>query len=126
MAQARPARRLPIGGELLPGSGVHFRVWAPKRRQVAVVIEGGPGSGSEAPLQPEKEGYFSGPTPQAAAGTLYRFRLDGDAHLYPDPASRFQPEGPHGPSRVIDPGAFRWTDDNWKGCAPRGQVIYEL
>ena len=47
-------------------------------------------------------------------------------HPLPDPASRFQPEGPHGPSEVVDPAAFRWTDGDWAGVPARGQVIYEL
>lgn len=55
----------------------------------------------------------------------YRYRLDG-ANAIPDPASRFQPEGPHGPSQIIDPSSFEWTDQNWKGRNARGQVIYEL
>jgi maltooligosyltrehalose trehalohydrolase len=56
----------------------------------------------------------------------YRFSLDGSDRLLPDPASRFQPEGPHGPSRIIDPGGFPWTDHDWKGVRLEGQVIYEM
>ena len=55
-------------------------------------------------------GYFSGVSFDAGVGTLYRFRLDDDDALYPDPASRFQPQGPSGLSRVVDPTAFAWTD----------------
>ena len=65
-----------------------------------------------ADIQPD--GYFSGLISNARAGSLYRFRLDGNKSLYPDPASRFQPAGPHGPSQVIDPAAFSWTDGNWR------------
>src|SRR5690606_34678165 len=60
------------------------------------------------------------------AGTRYRFRLDDGDQLFPDPASRFQPLGPLGPSELIDPAAYRWNDANWKGCRLPGQVIYEL
>ena len=60
------------------------------------------------------------------AGTLYRYRLDGGDTPFPDPASRFQPQGPHGPSQVIDPGAFTWTDEAWRGCGLEGQIIYEM
>ena len=56
---------------------------------------------------------------------LYRFRLDGE-NSYPDPASRFQPEGPHGPSQIVDPAAFGWTDRDWCGIHIEGQVIYEM
>jgi maltooligosyltrehalose trehalohydrolase len=122
-------RRLPVGAEVLPDGGVHFRVWAPRRHKVCVVLERVQGMAQRpllVELKPEEGGYFAGEAPEAAAGTLYRFRLDEDAGLYPDPASRFQPEGPHGPSEVIDPAAFRWTDAAWRGVKPQGQVIYEM
>ncbi len=115
-------RRLPVGAEVQPGGGVHFRVWAPARRRVEVVTEGGPA----AVLEAEGGGYFSGLVRDARAGTRYRYRLDGGDQLYPDPASRFQPDGPHGPSEVVDPGAFTWADGGWRGVSLRGQVLYEL
>jgi maltooligosyltrehalose trehalohydrolase len=114
-------RRLPVGAEVLSGGGVHFRVWAPRRRQVEVALDGGPA----VRLGAEGGGYFSGRVAEAGAGALYRYRLDGEGP-FPDPASRFQPQGPHGPSQVIDPGAFRWTDGDWKGVGRDGQVLYEL
>src|SRR4051812_20708481 len=85
-------RRLPVGAEPMPGGGVHFRVWAPKRKTVEVVIEGGPGP---VRLEAEGNGYHSGQVGRAGPGTLYRYRLDGET-TRPDPASRWQPEGPHG------------------------------
>ncbi len=121
-------RRFPIGAEVVP-EGVHFRVWAPRRRKVEVVLEPGskPGAGTfAAELFPEDRGYFSGAVSDAGDGSLYRFRLDGEAMLYPDPASRFQPEGPNGPSQVVDPSLFSWTDDNWRGVSLKGQIIYEM
>ena len=130
MDGAGRGRRLPVGAEVLPEGGVHFRVWAPKRKRVEVIIEGEPGVKSESArraveLEPEPSGYFSGVVRAATAGTLYRYRLDG-GDGFPDPASRFQPEGPHGPSQVIDPSTFPWTDQGWGGVAIEGQVIYEL
>ena len=118
-------RRLPVGAEALPEGGAHFRVWAPRRKRVEVVIEGGDRKDAFA-LEAEDDAYFSARVREASDGTLYRFRLDGDEYLYPDPVSRFQPEGPHGPSRVVDPTRFRWTDAGWKGAQLKGQVIYEL
>src|SRR4051794_23992199 len=110
-------RRLPVGAEVQPHGGVHFRVWAQKQRAVRVVLEGGPGGGaSPVALTAEKDGYFAGHVAAAAAGTLYRFRLDEGDTLYPDTVSRFQPDGPHGPSQVVDPSAFRWSDGAWRGC----------
>jgi hypothetical protein len=107
----RHPRWLPEGADVLPQGGVHFRVWASKRHRVEVVLEGGLGRRSGASpvavgLEPEGTGYFSGLVADAAAVTLYRYRLNGEAALYADPASRFQPDGPHGPSQVIDPSVF--------------------
>jgi maltooligosyltrehalose trehalohydrolase len=91
-----------------------------------VVLERGPGAGDSVDLTTSDDGYFTGLARNAAAGTLYRYRLDGDERLLPDPASRFQPEGPHGPSRIVDPEAFAWTDADWRGLALPGQIFYEL
>ena len=59
------------------------------------------------------------------AGTRYRYRLDGD-NLFPDPASRYQPEGVNGPSEVVDPSTFTWNDDGWQGIVQKDLVFYEL
>jgi maltooligosyltrehalose trehalohydrolase len=76
-------------------------------------------------LEAEDNGYFCGRAPHARAGMNYRYVLDG-GEAFPDPASRFQPEGPHGPSQIVDPDAFHWTDQHWPGVELSGQVIYEL
>jgi maltooligosyltrehalose trehalohydrolase len=116
-------RRFPIGAEYAEGQGTHFRVWAPVARRLEVVFE----QHAAAPtfLEPEPHGYFSGWVRDAGPGARYRFRLDG-ADPLPDPASRWQPEGPHGPSEVVQHDAFAWTDQAWPGLQPRGQVLYEL
>ena len=121
-------RRLPVGAETQAGGGTHLRVWAPRRRRVEIVLESAGGERLSAfELEAEGNGYFSAFNRDARDGTLYRFRLDGDdGYLYPDPASRFQPAGPHGPSRVVDPTKFKWTDAEWRGRPLRGQVIYEM
>lgn len=140
MTPDRRNRRLPVGAEVLEKGGVEFRVWAPQRSRVEVVLEGGLGANGEPlssrlkghsiELKREKEGYFCGRTAAAGAGTLYRYRLDGKDGPFPDPASRFQPEGPHGPSRVEDPRAYSWSDSAWmgkgKGIHLKGQVLYEM
>jgi maltooligosyltrehalose trehalohydrolase len=82
--------------------------------------------GKELMLSAEEGGYFSGSAAGNAVGMRYRYRLDGGNSLYPDPASRFQPEGPHGPSQIVDPDGFRWSDTNWKGCGRDGQILYEM
>ena len=124
------SRRLPVGAEPRPAGGVHFRVWAPRRRRVAVVIETDPeaassGGATEHPLTAEPGGYFAGLVADARPGTSYRYRLDDDRPL-PDPASRWQPKGPHGASVVVDPDPIAWTDGDWPGLRLPGQVIYEL
>src|SRR5689334_17320543 len=106
------SRRLPVGAELGP-EGVHFRVWAPASSKVTVVsaeAEATAGS-SISTLDAEGDGYFSGFAAGLAAGALYKLQLDSGT--YPDPASRFQPDGPHGPSQVIDPTSYRWKDASW-------------
>jgi len=123
-APGRSLRRYPIGAELVEG-GVHVRVWAPDHERVAVVVAVGIEQLETISLTAEGDGYFSGIVPGAAAGTLYWFRLDADQTLYPDPMSRFQPEGPMGPSQVIDPD-YAWSDDDWRGVVIEGQVVYEL
>ena len=114
------ARRFPVGAEVT-GSGVHFRVWAPAQQTVKVVFDGG----EQIPLEAEDAGYFSGFAPNARAGERYRYRIAGDERC-PDPASRFQPDGPHGSSEIVDAAGFRWTDQNWRGVALPHQVIYEM
>ena len=127
-------RRLPIGAEPTSDDAVHFRVWAPRRTRVEVVLEtpaqhGYPGEVQREPpaveLSPEPGGYFSGIASGVRSGARYRYRLDGD-DAFPDPASRFQPDGPHGPSQVVDPSAFEWTDAAWRGIRLEGAVLYEL
>jgi maltooligosyltrehalose trehalohydrolase len=117
-----PVRRLPIGAEVQPRGGVHFRVWAPSARDVAIELDGLPSR----VLSPEPAGYFSALIEDAGAGTRYRFGLDGRETPFPDPASRFQPDGPHGRSEVIDPSGFAWSDRGWRGIAQERLVIYEL
>ena len=118
-----PDRRLPVGAEVLEG-GAHFRVWAPRHNDVAVVLESGRAAGEHG-LNSEPDGYFSAHIAGVAAGDRYRFRL-GAAGTFPDPASRYQPDGPHGPSVVTDPASFAWSDAGWKGVSLPGQVIYEM
>jgi maltooligosyltrehalose trehalohydrolase len=120
--KAAPVRRLPIGAEPQPHGGVHFRVWAPRCREVVVEIEGL----EPAALQPETHGYFSLRSMPARSGLHYRLRLDQGEAALPDPASRFQPEGPHGPSQIVDPEDFDWTDEAWRGVAREHLVIYEM
>lgn len=118
-------RRLPLSAELVEG-GVHFRVWAPRSSRVSVVLFDNVKKGPvrDQLLVSEGKGYFGGLVHGIGAGQLYKFQLDQGC--FPDPASRFQPDGPHGPSQVIDPSAFVWSDRDWKGVGPQNQVLYEM
>ena len=117
----RTAWRLPLGACVSP-DGTHFRLWAPKPDQVEVVLES---TGTSRRLEKDGAGYWSGLITEAKAGMAYRYRLGG-THFLPDPCSRFQPEGPHGPSLIVDPADYRWRDEAWRGIRMQGQVIYEL
>jgi maltooligosyltrehalose trehalohydrolase len=132
MTDAKSTRSYPIGAELMGNGRTNFRIWAPKAERLEVVLEGewGKSRGAKAlptfvEIERETDGYFSGAV-EAKAGALYRFRLDGAGDLYPDPASRFQPDGPHGPSCVVDPTQFEWTDGSWPGIKMPGQIMYEM
>jgi maltooligosyltrehalose trehalohydrolase len=123
MSSSVTTRRMPIGAEC-GDVGTNFRVWAPSARRVEVVT---PADGGRTfRLDPERDGYFAGVAPGVGAGTLYGLRLDESERLLPDPASRYQPDGPHGLSQVVDPRAFAWTDAGWRGVTLPGQVIYEM
>ena len=114
-------RRLSRGVELVGPATAEVRVWAPGCRRVDFVIDGGHSRALTASI----DGTFEGVVSDVSAGTRYWFRLDGD-RLRPDPVSRFQPEGPHGPSEIIDPTAFEWTDSAWRGVDSQKQVLYEM
>ena len=114
-------RRRSTGVELSGAGTASVRVWAPRASRVEVMLR----QHERFSLAYEGDGYFSGRV-AASAGDRYQFKLDDDEKLYPDPVSRFQPDGPHGPSEIIDPAAFRWTDAAWKGVSREGQVIYEI
>ncbi|HEY7533610.1 MAG TPA: alpha-amylase family glycosyl hydrolase, partial [Nitrospiraceae bacterium] len=115
------AWRMSLGAQST-GTGVQFRVWAPKCQQVDVVLES---TGESARLAKNPQGYFSGFVPGVEARIPYRYRLD-DGRSYPDPCSRYQPQGPHGASVIVDPSTYAWHDQNWRGVRMRGQVFYEL
>jgi maltooligosyltrehalose trehalohydrolase len=116
-------RTIPVGAEFSAESGgTHFRVWAPEQKSVAVTFED-----LREPIQLTREGsgYFSGFGDGVSAQAAYKYQL-GEGESYPDPASRYQPTGPHGFSAVIDPHDEKWSDEKWPGVKLQGQVIYEL
>ncbi|MFA7097756.1 MAG: malto-oligosyltrehalose trehalohydrolase [Gammaproteobacteria bacterium] len=115
---------MPFGAEVVDGGAVRFRLWAPAAARVDLCLERN-GMVRELPLQPVGAGWYELVTAAAAAGSRYRFRIDGGLCV-PDPASRFQPDDVQGPSQVIDPHAWEWQDDGWRGRPWEETVLYEL
>jgi maltooligosyltrehalose trehalohydrolase len=114
---------MPFGAQVLD-TGVRFQLWAPAAESVAVCLEG-PGREAAVPMAPEGAGWYRAVSEAARPGTRYRFRIDGGPCV-PDPASRHQPEDVYGPSQVVDPAAWRWRDEGWRGRPWAQTVLYEL
>jgi len=117
----RPLRQ---GANLTEG-GAHFRVWAPRASGVTVRIRHKHDLRC-AELPREDGGEFTAFVEGIVAGDTYVYRLSGGAAGLPDPASRFQPDGVHGWSAVVDPGSFTWSDGEWFGREIADLVIYEI
>jgi maltooligosyltrehalose trehalohydrolase len=111
-----------IGATFLGQTATRFTVWAPFREQVAVHLIRP--RDQILPLRKDERGYFVGTENDIPAGSQYYFRLDDECE-YPDPASRFQPDGVHGPSQVTG-REFPWRDDRWQGLPLQNYIIYEL
>lgn len=116
---------MPFGAFLNQDGSVCFRLWAPKARRVDLWLENSPRSNSLLALERQDRGWFELTTDAASVGTRYQFQIDENIKV-PDPASRFQPSDVHGPSEVIDPQAFEWKDEQWRGRPWEDAVIYEL
>lgn len=109
----------PLVGAIYKQGTTQFRVWAPQRKKLELVI------GKKIhPMERDEFGYWSTELSNASPGTKYKFRLD-ELSTFPDPASRFQPEGVHGES-VVTETEFKWTDNDWEGLALGEMIIYEL
>jgi maltooligosyltrehalose trehalohydrolase len=123
----REGWQLDLGAWPIGSSQVHFRVWAPYAKRVSVDFVGRSQLPISLPVQmkPCERGYFEATALGIEPGTRYRYVLDGEK-ARPDPASRFQPDGVHGPSAVIDPNAFLWSDHSWSGIPLERFIIYEL
>ena len=119
-------------GAVVVDGGVRFSVWAPLASAVAVrLFDCDGGVAGEHPLDAHGGGVFEATVPGVAAGADYSFVLSpfdagSPSWSLPDPISRWQPRGVHGPSRVVDPDAFPWTDAGWRGVEMADLVLYEL
>ena len=110
---------LPFGAEYQNDGKTRFSLWAPAAGDVELVLDG-----EARIMRRDEDGVFT-LTVKAASGTRYRYRIDGEMEV-PDPASRYQPEDVHGPSAVVDPDAFDWKDEDWRGRLWEETVLYEL
>lgn len=111
---------MPFGATVLEdGQGVLFQLWAPSARRVTLEVDG-----QTHALTPDSSGWYRHHDANARHGSLYQYRINDELNV-PDPASRFQPQGVHGPSQVIDPTRFHWKDD-WKGRPWEEVILYEL
>jgi maltooligosyltrehalose trehalohydrolase len=115
----------PLFGAWPLDKGVLFTVWAPTAQHVEILLEDNKNASMRMPLRRDDRGGYSLTIPDCGSGTRYRYFLDGEGP-FPDPASRFQPEGVHGPSQVVCPEHFSWTDSSWQGIALEQAVFYEL
>jgi len=115
---------MPFGAELSADGGTRFRLWAPGAKQVEVELGIGDAA-SRFSMPGKRDGWYESVIPEAPAGTRYAFRVDGGLRV-PDPASRSNPDDVHAPSAVVDPEAFDWGDDAWRGRPWEEAVIYEL
>ena len=107
-----------FGPELHP-EGVTFRLWAPAVKKVELMLD------RPHPMQARGDGWYETKIAGAGAGTLYKFRIDGEIEV-PDPASQFQPQDVFGPSEVIDHASFAWRTDDWRGCSWEEASFLEL
>ena len=112
-----------VGPTVLDATTVQFRVWAPRATAVSVDIEGN--NHLPVPLVRQKHGYWEITLNDVPPGSRYWYVLNEETRR-PDPASRFQPQGVHGPSQIVDPHSFSWTDREWKGISLEQYIIYEL
>jgi maltooligosyltrehalose trehalohydrolase len=109
-------------GAIVTKQGIDFKVWAPAATRVDVVVSAP--RALEVRMQPGERGIHSASVEGLSPGARYQFQIDGKC--FPDPYSRFQPEGPHAASLIVDPDSYRWQDAAWPGMMLKGQVLYEL
>jgi maltooligosyltrehalose trehalohydrolase len=119
-----PAVGKKMNGATISGTQTEFRVWAPAARQVMLRLTPRSGGEQSLAMTREQDGTFALQT-TAATGDRYSYIVDGSQPL-PDPVSRYLPEGVHGPTEIVDPKSFTWTDNSWHGLALDDYLIYEL
>jgi maltooligosyltrehalose trehalohydrolase len=121
----RRRHSMPFGAELTSAGEVRFRLWAPGAREVELVLHDNPEEPRLLKMGALPGGWYELVTHEARAGSRYRYRIDGKQEM-PDPASRANPDDIHGPSEVIDPLAYEWDDEAWRGRPWNEAALYEL
>jgi maltooligosyltrehalose trehalohydrolase len=116
------AWELRFGARPSADGSTEFRVWAPRAERLEVKVLGG--EPRTFALEPAGGGVFEARAAGVAASADYFYVVNGNER--PDPVSRSQPSGVHGPSRVVAPEAFAWTDEAWRGIPLKEYVVYEL
>lgn len=114
-----------IPGARVDHDGVHYRIWAPDHARLRLHVQRAGGRASQLDLEPGPDGFFNAFDSEGKAGDLYLYELP-DGRRLPDVASRFQPQGVHGPSECVDPRAYAWKTKNWERPGWSDPVIYEL
>ena len=117
----RSVHRMPFGAQV-DADATSFRLWAPGAAKVDVVIGA---SARSRPMEARDDGWYEATVRNAGPGARYAFRID-DVLTVPDPASRANPDGVHAPSALVDPLAYAWHDDGWRGRRWEEAVVYEL
>ncbi len=125
MFGSRSERWTPSLGAWFERAQTHFRLWAPSKTTVSLVLDPYGSARREIPLERREAGFFETAVGGVTPGDLYMYSPDGDGP-FPDPASRFQPLGVHEPSAIVDPRAFTWSDGEWRGLPLERAVFYEL
>jgi maltooligosyltrehalose trehalohydrolase len=115
----------PFFGAVWRGGEAVIRVWAPQSASVELVLEHARKASERFAMEKDSEGCFQVRLKTARPGGLYSFDVDGNGP-WPDPASRYQPQGVHGPSQLVDPAEFSWSDAEWEGVSREKLVLYEL
>lgn len=123
--QLRRRYFMPFGAQVLEGGRIRFRLWAPAAERVDLLLETTHGGGVTIPMACTEAGWYELTSDRATAGDLYRYRIHGFGEV-PDPASRYNPQGVHGPSQVLEPGQFVWNDRGWRGMPWEEAIIYQL
>ncbi len=122
-SRAKSSAAIQLGPRFNDDGTVTFQVWAPRHQSLSIVLVNEAGA-STIPMSRDERGVFTAKH-HSKNGDRYWVELP-DGTRRPDPASRFQPDGVHGPSQLVDTQAFRWNTQNWRGLPKQSLIVYEM